>query len=82
MLKKKQMAIVSRKSGSKVAHFARLGTMMFKPNRKTIRKTKSRVLELAQTVVNAILSELYNDSMHNPQVPVLFRLRVLLEGLF
>ncbi len=58
---KKQIALVARKSGSKVVHFARLRGMLFRPSRITIRRTRLRVLELGKTAADAILTELHDE---------------------
>ena len=56
------MAVIARKSGSKVLPFSRLRGMLFHPTRKTVRKTRLRVLELAKTAADAILTELHDDT--------------------
>ena len=58
---KKQMAVIARKSGSKVVHFARLRAMLFRPSRITIRRTILRVRELGKTAAEAILTELHDE---------------------
>ena len=60
--KDRQMAVISRKSGTKVVHYARLRGMLFSPLRKTVRDTRFRVRELAKVAADAILTELHNDS--------------------
>ena len=61
MFKKKQMAVVARKSGTKVVHLARLRKILFSPKRTTLKKTKQRVKELAKTAADAILTELHDE---------------------
>ena len=61
MYNKKQMAVIARKSGAKVVHFARLRQMLFNPSRKTLRRTRMRTIELAKTAAEAILTELYDE---------------------
>ena len=58
---KKQMAVIARKSSTKVVHFARLRKHLFSPKRSTVVKTKDRVLELAKTAADAILVELHDE---------------------
>ena len=60
--KDRQMAVISRKSGTKVVHYARLRGMLFSPLRKTVRDTRFRVRELAKVAADAILTELHDDS--------------------
>ena len=55
------MAVIARKSGTKVVHFARLRKHLFSPKRSTVVKTKDRVLELAKTAADAILAELHDE---------------------
>ena len=59
---KKQTTLIARKSGAKVVHFARLKRELFSPVRSTIKKTKARVTELAETAVDAILTELHDEN--------------------
>ena len=59
--KKKQMSVVARKSGAKVAHFAMLLKHVFSPTRSTIKKTKARVIQLAAIAADAILTELHDE---------------------
>ena len=61
MFKKKQTAVVTRKSGTKVVHLARLRKILFSPKRTTLKKTNQRVKELAKTAANAILTELHDE---------------------
>ena len=61
MFKKKQIAVVARKSGTKVVHLARLQKILFSPERTTLKKTNQRVKELAKTAANAILTELHGE---------------------
>ena len=56
--KRKQMAVISRKSGTKVVHYARIRKTLFSPTRTTDKQTSSRVKELAKIAADAILCEL------------------------
>ena len=55
------MAVVARKSGTKVVHLVRLRKLLFSPKRTTPKKTKQRVEELAKTAADAILTKLHDE---------------------
>ena len=58
--KRKQMAVISRKSGTKVVHYARIRKTLFSPARTTDKETDSRVKDLAKVAAEAILCELHD----------------------
>ena len=48
LLSKRQMSVITRKSGTKVVHYARLLTQLFAPTRLADMKTGERVIDLAR----------------------------------
>ena len=55
------MAVVARKSGTKMVHLARLQKILFSPKRTTLKKTKQRVEERSKTAADAILTKLHDE---------------------
>ena len=58
MFNKKQMAVVSRKSGAKVLHLTKLRDELFSPKNKTNKSADDRVIELAKVGESQMVTEL------------------------
>ena len=59
--KKRQMSVVARRSGAKVAHFKQALHHLFRPTRKTDKDTRQRVIELAKTASDTLITELHDE---------------------
>ena len=68
LFEKKQMAVIARKSGTKVVHLARLRRQLFRPTKKTERESTNRMVELAKIAADAILQELRDEKKRRTNI--------------